>query len=96
MKVKELNPGVFYFNCPGCGHLHGLHTINPNTQDAMWSFNGDLNKPTFTPSLLARWNEGPEEKPMRCHSFITDGTIRFLSDCTHLLKDKTVEIPEFE
>lgn len=31
-----------------------------------------------------------------CHSFVTDGYIQFLSDCTHHLRDKTVEIPEWE
>jgi hypothetical protein len=31
-----------------------------------------------------------------CHSFVTDGMIRFLSDCTHNLRDQTVEIPNWE
>jgi hypothetical protein len=28
----------------------------------------------------------------RCHSFITDGKIEFLSDCTHSLAGQTVEL----
>lgn len=32
----------------------------------------------------------------RCHFFIKNGMIQFLSDCTHPFKDKTVEIPDFE
>jgi len=30
-----------------------------------------------------------------CHSFVTDGRIQFLSDCTHKLAGQTVDIPEF-
>lgn len=28
-----------------------------------------------------------------CHSFVTNGKIEFLSDCTHSLAGKTVELP---
>lgn len=33
-----------------------------------------------------------ETRPMRCHSFITDGMIRFLEDSTHELAGRTVEL----
>lgn len=29
-----------------------------------------------------------------CHSYVTDGKIRFLGDCTHKLVGQTVELPE--
>lgn len=67
--------------CPGCGMAHLF--------DNRWTFNGDINKPTFSPSMLARW---PENNI--CHSFVTNGKIRFLGDCTHSLKNKEVELPE--
>lgn len=28
-----------------------------------------------------------------CHSFVRDGQIEFLSDCTHALAGKTVSLP---
>jgi hypothetical protein len=31
-----------------------------------------------------------------CHSFVTDGQIQFLTDCTHALAGKTVELPDFD
>lgn len=31
-----------------------------------------------------------------CHSFVTDGKIQFLSDCTHSLAGQTVDIPDWE
>lgn len=32
--------------------------------------------------------------PFVCHSFVTDGRIQFLSDCTHSLAGQTVDLPE--
>lgn len=64
--------------------------------DSRWTFNGDLLRPTFRASMLARWTQGEEKKPMVCHSYVTDGKIEFLSDCTHELAGKTVELPYWE
>jgi hypothetical protein len=30
-----------------------------------------------------------------CHSFVKEGMIEFLSDCTHDMKNKTVELPDY-
>jgi hypothetical protein len=30
-----------------------------------------------------------------CHSFVTDGRIQFLGDCTHALSGQTVDLPEW-
>ena len=31
-----------------------------------------------------------------CHSFIKDGNIQYLNDCTHKLAGQTIEIPDWE
>jgi hypothetical protein len=31
-----------------------------------------------------------------CHSFVTDGKIQFLGDCTHALAGQTVELPDLK
>jgi hypothetical protein len=31
-----------------------------------------------------------------CHSFVTDGKIQFLGDCTHKLAGQTVPLPDFD
>lgn len=61
-----------------------------------WGFNGDFEKPTLTPSVLKSWPEGPERTPKVCHSFVTDGRIQFLGDCTHKFAGQTVDLPEIE
>lgn len=61
---------------------------------ARWTFNGDFDKPTFSPSLNT-WITGTNgEVRSRCHSFIRDGRIQFLGDCTHALAGQTVDLPE--
>jgi hypothetical protein len=34
-------------------------------------------------------------QPVVCHSFVTDGRIQFLEDCTHELAGQTVDLPEW-
>jgi hypothetical protein len=91
-----------YFDCPGCNCSHGVwtekwikdHDANNNPiYGPVWDFNKDMNKPTFAPSILVTTGHG--EKPSDiCHSFVKDGMIQFLCDCTHELKGQTVELPD--
>jgi len=37
-----------------------------------------------------------ESADTTCHSFVTDGQIQFLSDCTHALAGQTVPLPDFK
>lgn len=81
-----------WFWCPGCEEHHAI--------DERWTFNGDYNRPTFDPSFRT-WNDpdprAAEGSKFRtgwnCHSYIRDGQIQFLGDCTHKLAGKTVPIP---
>ena len=89
------------FYCPGCKCHHGISTIPPTA----WDWNGSVDKPTFSPSL--RVQQGPKCDPVSglaipgevgriCHSFVKDGMIQYLCDCTHELAGKIVEIPDAE
>lgn len=37
-----------------------------------------------------------ESAPFVCHSFVTDGRIQYLGDCTHALAGQTVDMPPWE
>lgn len=76
------------FECPGCGCAHSFRIEGPGP---VWRFDGNMERPTFAPSLLVRgWiNESEND---RCHSFVRDGQIQFLSDCTHALAGQTVPL----
>lgn len=84
-KFKRLGDR-WIFECPGCGCAHFVND--------RWQFNGDVDKPTVKPSILAQFTEGREK--VRCHSFVTDGNIRYLNDCTHDLAGSVVEIPDWD
>lgn len=80
------------FTCPGCSEWHVV-TVAAVHGRVVWQFNGDLVRPTISPSLLVTWNQGEARTPHRCHSFIRDGRIEFLGDCTHALAGQTVPLP---
>lgn len=94
MKVQEIthNDKIvgYYFDCPGCDHAHIFYT--GNTTGPNWKFNGDVNNPTFTPSLMND-KDRPER---RCHLIMTDGKINYCNDCYHDLSGKTIEMGNIE
>ena len=85
MSGGEGHDGTYVFHCPGCGFGHPFNVPR-------WEWNGSLDRPTFSPSLLVD-KDNPEG---RCHSFVRDGKIEFLSDCFHSLAGQTVELPDWE
>ena len=89
-KLFDEETGLYVFDCPGCGYGHPVYTKTNETGN-LWEFNGDLDNPTVSPSLLV--NKDYPDK--RCHSFIKGGKIQFLNDCFHHLKGQTVELPEY-
>ena len=93
-KVRGGADGKIYFECPGCGVPHGIAVGNGS--GPRWGYNGDANKPTFTPSILVQFHFGKDHKSVVCHSFVTDGRIQFLNDCTHELAGQTVDIPDWD
>lgn len=85
----KTNTKYVSFYCPGCKHEHTVN-VEQDGEVIPWGFNGDLQNPKFTPSVLCYW---PNNTSYRCHSFVTNGHIQFLDDCTHDLKNQTVELP---
>jgi hypothetical protein len=109
------------FNCPGClwehdGHPQGVvlpvswlphgQVESPHVAAwPHWGFNGDMERPTLTPSVLStsgcepgctRHQPGDCMPKRVCHSFVTAGRIQFLGDCTHALAGQTVDLPDIE
>jgi hypothetical protein len=88
------------FWCPGCDGAHGLRVSTDPAPGQRWGFNRDYNRPTFTPSVLVRYDSAdvgqPEAPPAVCHSFVRDGQIQFLGDCTHALAGQTVPLQSFD
>lgn len=111
-KLRGLEGGRVAFMCPGCSQMHqvAVRADGQNVSGA-WGFNHNPDAPTLSPSVLvtgpARWMTDDEHAramqgeridlpQMRCHSFVRDGRIEFLGDCTHSLASRTVELPDLE
>lgn len=73
---------------------------NPDTcQFPEWQFNGDLENPSFQPSLLNTLPEGTRsdgtKRPRKvCHLYVTNGVIEYCGDCTHPLSGLKVPMKE--
>ena len=77
------------FHCPACDGTHAYWLAHPEGHKGpVWEFNGSAERPSFTPSLRIRSRDASGETC--CHLYVTDGQIRYCSDCTHELADKTV------
>jgi hypothetical protein len=75
--------------CPGCQQMHVLPWKRGD-----WTFDGDFESPTFAPSFLHTWTEGPEHVPRRCHYVLTAGVLNFCADSTHALAGQPVPLPD--
>lgn len=110
-KLIRREGGLLAYWCEGCGCTHQI--AHGEGGGPRWGWNGDAEKPTFTPSVL--WRAGhhadpagltaaecwvcnnPDESQFKCtvcHTFITDGRVQYLSDCTHHLAGQTVDLPD--
>lgn len=94
--------GNMSWHCPGCGMRHSIRVGEGS--GPRWVWNGNTERPTFTPSVLVTYPANPDaeeefkewRKERICHSFVVDGQMQFLGDCTHELVGQTVPIPPFE
>lgn len=116
--------GSVWFFCPGCAGPHSIKVNSPGTPGPNWTYNGNPDAPTFTPSVLARTTGAPDGREIMtdeealehgaiyrsggreavfasrfgkvCHSFVTDGRIQYLGDCTHALAGQTIDLPDWD
>jgi hypothetical protein len=94
MKLIKIvdEPLMYGFKCPGCKRHHHIPVQGPHP---VWGFNGDLDFPTFSPSINSYYEvNGKHEKV--CHSFVISGEIQFLRDCYHELRNTTIMLPEID
>lgn len=108
LKLRKLEGGVVAFRCPGCKRAHSVGVELP--AGTIWRWNGNGDAPTFTPSILFSGSQSLTDEEYRrvmagetvktaalfCHSFVTEGRIQFLSDCTHELAGQTVDLPDWK
>lgn len=109
-KLHTLEGGGLLFRCPGCGEPH-MVTVGPGPGPRWgWNGYGDnptftpsilvRGKQTVKDAAgrwTGEWVRGADGEPLDsvCHSFVTDGRVQFLNDCTHALAGQTVDLPDW-
>lgn len=92
----DRDPGkALLFWCPGCETHHRV-VVAPaeDYPSPVWEWNGSLDAATISPSILVNRNATKEDVARgahRCHSFLRNGVLDFLSDCTHALAGQKVK-----
>ena len=79
--------------CPACGFEHSFAVDlvgHGHRERDIWKFNGDYDKPTFSPSMFHNRNHFATEHHPICHSFLEDGVWRYLPDCSHEMAGQRV------
>lgn len=76
--------GYLIFYCPGCKCGHTL--------TRQWGYNENPDKPTFSAHSIGIGNPSDSDY---CHSYITDGKIKFERDSKHELSGQIVDLPHF-
>ncbi len=76
--------GGYMHWCPGCESMHMIAVEEPFENGARWTFDGNIDAPTFAPSINIRG---------RCHYFLRAGRLEFCGDCAHPLSGQVVTLP---
>lgn len=95
-KLRRLEGGRIAFWCPGCKSMHQVRVVAEQGTGPLWMWNQCTDSVTLEPSILVN-AQGPYFNPGApiCHSFLREGQLQFLGDCTHELAGKTVPLPNF-
>jgi hypothetical protein len=80
--------GTLLWHCPGCRTTHGVPVVGGRR----WKWNESLTAPTLAPSVKIL----PSLVQPLCHTFIEDGRVRFLADCSHPLAGQIVRMKYWE
>lgn len=85
--------------CPACESMHAFALDGKNSNGAQWTWDGNVENPSFEPSMLITINAQSHphhlvgEPTEVCHYFLRNGVIEYLGDCTHGLKGQRIVMP---
>ena len=91
--LRRIEGGYAHW-CPACEEIHAIAVDRPQRNGARWTFDGNLERPTFNPSVNISWGWPDKAETLaRCHYVLHAGEIQFCADCTHQLAGQTVPLP---
>lgn len=86
--------------CPACESMHAFAIDGKNWNGAQWTWDGNVEAPTFTPSMNITINPPghphyqADVETSRCHYFLRAGVLEYLGDCTHALANQKINLPD--
>lgn len=95
MRFRRAEDGGVIFWCPGCDEPHHAPGLrDPKGWFVVWQ---GVDQPSAQPSYKHQWTvlEGGVEVSKCCHYVLTAGVLHFQTDCTHHLKGKSVQAPDW-
>lgn len=105
--LRTLEGGKLAFWCQGCKCSHAVderwqfngNFDKPTLHPSILIDTGHY-RSGHTGDCWCTYNEAHPDNPSpfkcgRCHTFVTDGNIQFLPDCTHHLAGKTIALEPF-
>lgn len=108
--LRQGEGGVLFFRCPGCRESHIIRvkdgtgrgwTFNGDFDRPTFAPSVLVSGNKVVKDENGTWTGDWERDaagnliPDICHSFVTDGQIQFLGDCTHDLAGQTVPLEAF-
>ena len=106
--LRRITETKMAIRCPGCGCSHNIDhgpggwgwngsVERPTFHPSLLVRQGH-HIPNSPPGCWCTYNAAHPDEPAPfkcgvCHSFIVDGKIQFLGDCTHALAGQTVPLP---
>lgn len=101
--LRRTGPSQGYTNggyghwCPACEEMHAFAVDGPQSNGARWTFDGNVDLPTFNPSMNIRW--GRQADPRcdvdggACHYHLHAGVLKYCADSTHAMAGLEVPLP---
>ena len=94
--LRRAEGNVWIHRCPACGVNHSIPVGRG------WTFNGDLDRPTFSPSIRITSTRARNAQELvhpvsytACHYLIAGGIIFFCADSLRMA-NQSVPLPDFE
>lgn len=109
-KLRSLEGGFLTYWCEGCNDAHTVmvgdgspprwgyngNPMAPTFTPSVLVHGRKLVRDPETGEWTGGWERDAAGNtiPVTCHTFITDGRVQYLGDCTHHLAGQTVDLPD--
>jgi hypothetical protein len=81
--------------CPGCAIKHKIFTKLSSSCTQVHKFDGNLDTPTFSPSVSIDYGLDTVNNRRVCHFFVSEGFLNY-QNCFHGFKNRSVPLESFK